>query len=624
MEKILKNASAIVIILIVFFGLILLSQSTKTVPDKITLNALAQQITEDKVEKVIVEGNKVEVELKEVDGKKVKQTTTKEREASLTETLTNLGVSDEKMRNLSVDYKEPSAGQNFATTVLPIVLPVLLIGGLIWFMMRQAMRGNNQALSFGTSKARMIDPKDKKKKTLFADVAGNKEAKEELSEVVDFLKAPKKFLDLGAKIPKGVLLLGRPGTGKTLLAKAVAGEAEVPFFTISGSEFVEMFVGVGASRVRDLFKQAKKNAPSIVFIDEVDAVGRQRGAGLGGGNDEREQTLNQILVEMDGFESETGVIVIAATNRPDVLDPALLRPGRFDRRVTVDLPDLSDRIAILKIHAANKPLSDDVNLERLAQRTPGFAGADLANLMNEGALLAGRRDSKKISMTDLVDAIEKVMLGPARKNKRMDEKETRITAYHETGHALVGAFLDNADPIHKVSIISRGGAGGYTLSVPEKDQSYHSQSYFVDQLAMLLGGFAAEKMIFGETTTGPSSDLERATSMARQYVTRYGMSELGTRTFGKREEHTFLGREVSEAKDFSEKTAEEIDRVISSLVSQALQTAEGILTEKKDLLEKIALTLIKKETIEKDEFDAIIAGKEYNETKNEEVTLPAK
>ncbi len=622
MDKLLKNISLIILLVIILLSIILLSASTKKTEENPSMTELAQQITDDRVQKLSVDGNKVEItyilEDGKAEGEEEVKMTTKERDASLTETLANLGVPDDKMRALKIDIVEPSPGKVAASTILPIVLPVLLIGGLIWFMMRQAMRGNNQALSFGTSKARMIDPKDSKKKTLFTDVAGNKEAKEELSEIVDFLKAPKKFLELGAKIPKGVLLLGRPGTGKTLLAKAVAGEAEVPFFTISGSEFVEMFVGVGASRVRDLFKQAKKNAPSIVFIDEVDAVGRQRGAGLGGGNDEREQTLNQILVEMDGFESDTNVIVIAATNRPDVLDPALLRPGRFDRRVTVDLPDLSDRIAILKIHAKNKPLAKDVKIDRLAQRTPGFAGADLANLMNEGALLAGRRDSKSISMTDLVDAIEKVMLGPARKNKRMDDRETKITAYHEGGHALVGASLKNADPIHKVSIISRGSAGGYTLSVPEKDQHYHGQSYFIDQLAMLMGGFVAEKLIFGETSTGPSSDLERATSMARQYITRYGMSEMGARTFGKREEHTFLGREVSETKDFSEKTAEEIDRVVSKLVEEAKQTATEILTQKRDVLERIAQTLLKQETIEKDEFEAIIAGKEYVPEKNNE------
>ncbi len=625
MQKLIKHLGAIVLIAIFLSGLAILVQGDQGVPADIELSTLAQQITDDKVAKITVDGNKVSVELKPEEGKDegVKQRTNKEREASLTESLTNLGVTEDKLRGLPITYEEPSDGEKAASAVLPIIVPVLLIGLLIWFMMRQAMRGNNQALSFGTSRARMIDPKDKKNKVLFKDVAGNKEAKEELSEIVDFLKAPQKFLELGAKIPKGVLLLGNPGTGKTLLAKAVAGEAEVPFFTISGSEFVEMFVGVGASRVRDLFKQAKKNAPSIVFIDEVDAVGRQRGAGLGGGNDEREQTLNQILVEMDGFESDTNIIVIAATNRPDVLDPALLRPGRFDRRVTVGLPDLSDRIAILQIHAKNKPLTKDVDLEQLAQRTPGFAGADLANLMNEGALLAGRRDSKTINMTDLVDAIEKVMLGPARKNKRMDEKETEMTAYHEAGHALVGASLEHADPIHKVSIISRGGAGGYTLSVPEKDVHYHSRSYFIDQLAMLFGGYAAEQLIYGETSTGPSSDLERATSMARKFVTRYGMSELGARTFGKREEHVFLGREVSEEKDFSEKTAEDIDRVVSKIVAEAQETATSIITQKRDLLEKITQVLLEKETIEKAEFEAIMAGKEYTPPAEEKPAVAA-
>ncbi len=610
MEKILKNFSLIIIFVLFFSGVALLSNSNATAPEEVTLTTLVQQINEDKVASIEVDGQTITSTLKEDE---VKQVTNKEVGSSVSESLTNLDVNKEKLNAVALEVKVPSGFERAMMGIIPILLPVLLIGALIWFMMRGAMRGNNQALSFGNSRARMIDPNDKKKKTLFKDVAGNKEAKEELSEIVDFLKEPAKFHDLGAKIPKGVLLLGNPGTGKTLLAKSVAGEAGVPFFTISGSEFVEMFVGVGASRVRDLFKQAKKHSPSIVFIDEVDAVGRQRGAGLGGGNDEREQTLNQILVEMDGFESDTNVIVIAATNRPDVLDPALMRPGRFDRRVTVDLPDLKDRIAILKIHAKDKPLADDVKLDRLAQRTPGFAGADLANLMNEGALLAGRRDGKSISMDDLVEAIEKVMIGPARKNKRMDEKETELTAYHEGGHALVGAMLKHADPVHKVSIISRGTAGGYTLSVPEKDTHYYSQSYFLDQLAMIMGGYAAEKMIYGEVTTGPSSDLERATSMARKYVTRYGMSELGARTFGKREEHIFLGREVSEEKDFSEKTAEQIDKIVTEMVNTALTTAQEILTENRETLQKITDVLLAQETIEKDEFDQII--KESTEKK---------
>ena len=619
MQKLLKNISFILLFFLIFVGIAILAQSKNATIEDITLNTVVQEINEEKVKELTVDGNELLITLHE-DNKK--QRTHKEREAGLSETLTNLGVDKDKLSHVAITIKTPSKGARAAANILPIVLPVLLIGGLIWFMMGKAMRGNNQALSFGMSRARMIDPNDKKKRTTFKDVAGNKEAKEELMEIVDFLKAPKKFLKLGAKIPKGALLLGRPGTGKTLMAKAIAGEAGVPFFTISGSEFVEMFVGVGASRVRDLFKKAKKHAPSIVFIDEIDAVGRQRGAGMGGGNDEREQTLNQILVEMDGFETDTNVIVIAATNRPDVLDQALLRPGRFDRRVTVDLPDITDREAILKIHAKEKPLADNVKLHRIAQRTPGFSGADLMNLLNEAALLAGRRNHKKIMMDDIAEAIEKVMIGPARKNKRLDKNETSIVAYHEAGHALVGASLHHADPVQKVSIISRGGAGGYTLAVPKKDQTLKSRAQFIDELAMLLGGYAAEELVFKEPTTGPSNDIERATALARQFVVRYGMSELGVRTFGKNEDNPFLGRSLAETRDYSDKTAEEIDRVVSNLVENARATAKRILIEKRDVLDIIAQTLLKQETIEKDQFDAIIAKKEWVEPEKSDEEEP--
>jgi cell division protease FtsH len=474
-------------------------------------------------------------------------------------------------------------------------------------MMRSAQRGNNQAMSFGLSRARMIIPqKDKKKKITFADVAGAEEAKEELKEIVEFLKHPKKFLDLGARIPKGVLLLGSPGTGKTLIAKAVAGEASVPFFSISGSEFVEMFVGVGASRVRDLFRQAKKGAPSIVFIDEIDAVGRHRGAGLGGGHDEREQTLNQILVEMDGFETDTNVIVIAATNRPDVLDPALLRPGRFDRRVVMDLPDIREREAILKIHTKNMPIPKTVDFKKIAARTAGFSGADISNLVNEAAILAARRGKKIVEDDELRVSIEKVILGPERKSKVLNSKEKEITAYHEAGHALIASSLPNADQVQKVSIISRGQAAGYTLNVPQEDKRLYSRSYFLDELAVLLGGYVSEKNIFGDVTTGASNDLERATDIARKLVTRYGMSSLGPRTFGRKEELVFLGKEMSEEKNYSEATANDIDKEVSKFIGDAYDTAQKIIQEKRPLLEKISQTLLEKETIEHEEFLKII------------------
>ena len=603
MEKMFKNLSTLILLFLLISGIIILYQAPTAKPAEISLSELVSQINQDQVKEISVKNNELAIELK--DGKK--EVASKESESSLSETFNNYGIDKEKLKGVTLNITEDSGFSFWAVAILPFLLPFLLIAAFIWFMMRQAQRGNSQALSFGMSRARMLDPKDKKKRIMFADVAGATEAKMELEEVVEFLKHPKKFLNMGAKIPKGVLLLGPPGTGKTLMAKAVAGEAGVPFFNISGSEFVEMFVGVGASRVRDLFKQAKKNAPAIVFIDEIDAVGRHRGAGLGGGHDEREQTLNQILVEMDGFETDTSVIVIASTNRPDVLDPALLRPGRFDRRVTMDLPDINEREQILAIHVKNKPIEEAVRMRTLAERTPGFSGADLANLVNEAAILATRRNKKTIGMEELTQSIEKVILGPERRSRVINKKEKEIVAYHEGGHALVGASLPNADPVHKVSIISRGHAGGYTLAVPDEDKSLHSFKYFIDELAVFLGGYASEKLVFGDITTGPSNDLERATAMARNMVTRYGMSRLGARTFGKKEELVFLGREMHEERNYSEKTAQDIDAEVTALIDDAFKRATGILTEKRATLDLIANTLLEKETLEKDEFAALVA-----------------
>ena len=604
MNKLFKNIGAVILVFFLVSGILILYQSPEGRPTAISLNELVSEINDAKVAAIEVSGNTLAIELKEGG----KQKATKETEGSLTETLANYGVDKDKLKDVKVTIKEDSGAALWAGAILPFLLPFLLIAGFIWFMMRQAQRGNAQALSFGMSRARMLDPKDKKKRVTFADVAGAVEAKNELQEVVEFLKHPKKFLAIGARIPKGVLLLGSPGTGKTLMAKAVAGEAKVPFFNISGSEFVEMFVGVGASRVRDLFKQAKKNAPAIVFIDEIDAVGRHRGAGLGGGHDEREQTLNQILVEMDGFETDTNVIVVASTNRPDVLDPALLRPGRFDRRVMMDLPDINEREAILKIHVKNKPLEAEVKLRTLAERTPGFSGADLSNLVNEAAILSASRDRKEIGMKELTESIEKVILGPERRSRAINPKEKEIIAYHEGGHALVATSLPHADPVQKVSIISRGHAGGYTLAVPTEDKTLQSFAHFKDELATFLGGYASEKLVFGDVTTGPSSDLERATQMARSIVTRYGMSELGPRTYGKKQELVFLGREMHEERNYSEKTAEAIDTEVSRLVKDAFDTATDILTAKRDTLNAIAQTLLEKETLEKDEFLALVEG----------------
>ena len=502
--------------------------------------------------------------------------------------------------------------------------PILLLVGIMFFFLFRARGANNQAMSFGRSNARLF-PGDKPQVT-FNDVAGVDEAKTELHEVVDFLKARERFTALGARIPRGILLVGPPGTGKTLLAKAIAGEAGVPFFSISGSEFVEMFVGVGASRVRDLFDQAKHHAPCIIFIDEIDAVGRHRGAGLGGSHDEREQTLNQILTEMDGFDTNTNIIILAATNRPDILDPALLRPGRFDRRVVLDLPDVVGRVAILKVHAKNKPLGASINMETIAKETAGFSGADIANLLNEAAILAARKNQKTIEMLEMEEAIDKVAMGPERRSKRMSPKDKELTAYHEAGHALVAKKLPNADPPHKVSIIARGMAGGYTRMLPE-DRAYWSKSRLTDAIAVSLAGLCTEKLIYGEASSGSSSDLRSATGFARRMVTDLGMSDkLGPRTYGDKQELVFLGREISETKDYSERTSLEIDREIDRIIGEASTLATKILTENKDLLEKLTQALITRETLDTDDLEALFRGEilppKVIETKATEIKQP--
>ena len=573
-------------------------------PAEIDIATLVTQINEERIKDIAVKGNELTVTLRD----DTKQITHKEPSESLSTLLSNFGVTQEKLTKVKIEVKNETGVGFWLLTISPILLPLIVIGFFIWMMMRQIQGANSKAMMFGQSTAKQFQPRTNDTIS-FKDVAGSKEAKVELSEIVEFLRKPQKFIQLGAKIPRGVLLVGPPGTGKTLMARAIAGEANVPFFHISGSEFVEMFVGVGAARVRDLFKKAKKQSPCIVFIDELDAVGRQRGAGLGGSHDEREQTLNQILVEMDGFDNQTNIIVVAATNRPDILDPALLRPGRFDRHVTIDLPDIREREAILAIHAKGKPFAEGVDLTRVAQRTPGFSGADLANVLNEAAIMSGRDNKTTVTQKYVLEAIEKVILGPERKSSVMSEKEKKITAYHEAGHALVAHTLPNADPVHKVSIISRGRAGGYTLKLPTEDKRYHSKSEFIDDLAVLLAGHVTEKTIFGEVTTGASNDLKKATQLARQLITQFGMSEdLGPRTYGEKEELIFLGREIHERRDYSEKTADAIDKAILELIKNAFKTAERIITEQRDKLERIASTLLTKETIEKEEFEQLLAA----------------
>ncbi len=595
--KWLRNSFVYLIIMVailaVFFTIFQQPKNEKTV----ALSEIVQTIVKDgrdgRIDKVVISGNKMTAQ---TSGGM--QTAYIGERTDVYQLLHERSLRDDQF---VLDIQPPSQWGNWFG-LLGSFLPLIIFGGLLLFMMRQAQGTNNQALSFGKSRARMF--LGNKPTITFADVAGVEEAKQELAEVVEFLKYPDKFAALGARIPRGVLLVGPPGTGKTLLSRAVAGEAGVPFFSISGSEFVEMFVGVGASRVRDLFDQAKRNSPCIVFVDEIDAVGRQRGAGLGGSHDEREQTLNQILVEMDGFDTNTNVIVIAATNRPDVLDPALLRPGRFDRQVVLDRPDIKGRKAILEVHAKGKPLDRSVSLETLAKQTPGFSGADLSNLVNEGAILAARRNKKQIGMTDLEEAIDRVIAGPERKSRIISEKEKAITAYHEVGHALVARMLPNTDPVHKLSIVARGMMGGYTRLLPVEDRYLWTKSQFEDHMAFALGGHAAEKLIFGEVTTGPSNDIEKATQMARKMVCEYGMSKtLGAIALGHKEELIFLGREIGEQRNYSEATAEQIDREIREIIEHAEFVAASLLTKHKDILIRIAEKLIREETLEGPAFE---------------------
>lgn len=592
MNKFFKNVLFYLLIIMVIIWMFDLYGEKNSKPADISYTSFMQHVQQDEIKQVTIVDNVISGKLK--DGKEF--STVAPNDSKLVE----------KLEAKKVDIKAELPPQPpWWMSILSSILPMLIIVGLWFMLMNQGGAGGGKVMNFGKSRARRYD--EEKLKITFKDVAGAEEAKQELEEVVEFLKHPQKYNDLGAKIPKGVLLYGPPGTGKTLLAKAVAGEAGVPFFSISGSDFVEMFVGVGASRVRDLFDQAKKSAPCIVFIDEIDAVGRQRGAGLGGGHDEREQTLNQLLVEMDGFSANEGIIMIAATNRPDILDPALLRPGRFDRQIVVDRPDIKGRTEILKVHVKGKPIGQDVNLDVIAQRTPGFTGADLSNLVNEAALLTARKDKKAINMSEMEEAAERVIMGPERKSRVISDKEKRLTAYHEGGHTIVGMLLEHTDPVHKVTIIPRGRAGGYTLSLPKEDKYYATRSEMLDELKVLLGGRVAEALVLKEISSGASNDLQRATQLARQMICEYGMSEnIGPVTFGHRQDQVFLGRDIARDKDYSEEVAAEIDKEVRSFMEDAYAATEKLLSDNIDKLHVIAKALMEKETLEEEEINQLV------------------
>jgi cell division protease FtsH len=608
LNPLFKNFILIIFILLALGAVFSLLYYPAEAPNEISATQLVVDINQDKIKKITVSGDALDI----VYNDDKTAVSMKESGTGLTDLLNNLGVNQENLQKVQISVQV--AKEDLWAWLTPLlvfgVLPLLFLGLIFWMMFKQAKTGAMQAFDFTKAKAKIFGADGHgKEKITFKDAAGLKEAKEELVEIVDFLKFPKKYLAMGAKIPRGVLLVGGAGVGKTLLARAVAGEANVPFLSISGSEFVEMFVGVGSARVRDLFSTAKKSAPSIIFIDELDAIGRHRGAGIGGGHDEREQTLNQILVEMDGFEKETGVIILAATNRPDILDPALLRPGRFDRKIILDPPDVHDREEILKIHSKDKPLNSDVNFKEVAERTPGFSGADLANVANEAALLSARYNKTEIHQKEFLDAIEKVLLGPERKSHILSKKEKEIAAYHEAGHALVSSFLPDTEPIRKISIIARGMAAGYTLQVPSEQKNMKTKTQFLSEISTLLGGYSAEKQKFGEMTTGASNDLIRASELTRRLVKQYGMSSLGPISFGEKEELVFLGKEISEQRNYSEKIAEKIDEEVDIIIKEAQKNAVAILQKHKNLLDKIAKKLIEKEIIEREEFENLIKNK---------------
>jgi len=607
-NPLVKNFVFVVLILFVLGGFFSLFYFPAEQTNQISLSQLVSDINQDKVKKIEVLGDVIDVTYND----NTTASSMKESNSVLSDVLVNLGADKTKLQiiDISAQQQQESVWSWLLPALLYGVLPLLLIGFFLWMMLKQTRSGAMQAFDFTRAKARIFGAEGHdKQKITFKDVAGLKEAKEELIEIVDFLKFPQKYLAMGAKIPRGVLLLGSAGVGKTLLARAVAGEASVPFFSISGSEFVEMFVGVGAARVRDLFAMAKKASPSIIFIDELDAIGRHRGAGIGGGHDEREQTLNMILVEMDGFDKESGVIVMAATNRGDILDSALLRPGRFDRKIMLDPPDVNDREEILKIHSKEKPLASNVNFKEVAERTPGFSGADLANVANEAALLAARRNKSQVNQTEFLESIEKVLLGPERKSHLLSKKEKEIAAFHEAGHALVSSSIPGTEPVRKISIISRGMAGGYTLQIPSEGNKMKTKTQFMAEIATLLGGYCAERMVFGEMSTGASNDLERASELARRIVKEYGMSSLGPVVFGDKEDNMFFGREIADQRNYSEAVATKIDKEIESIIRAGEKKANEIVVKKKSVLEKIAKTLIEKEIIEREEFEELIGTK---------------